>query len=94
LFATNGRIAYADVGLMGETVFLYLLDDLKREGLAEDATALEARMKARADRWGQEPYPFGSEVSGVYAVLSLAYHVTRWLGTLLDKRGCMRGELV
>ncbi|KAH7320403.1 hypothetical protein B0J17DRAFT_697122 [Rhizoctonia solani] len=48
LFATNGRVGYADVGLMGETVFLYLLDDLKREGLTANATALEARMKARA----------------------------------------------
>ncbi|KEP45918.1 putative glycoside hydrolase family 43 protein [Rhizoctonia solani 123E] len=74
LFATNGRVGYADVGLMGETVFLYLLDDLKREGLTANATALESRMKARADRWSTEPYPFGSEMAwdstgqeGVYA---------------------------
>ncbi|CUA71168.1 Cytochrome c oxidase subunit 1 [Rhizoctonia solani] len=74
LFATNGRVGYADVGLMGETVFLYLLDDLKREGLTANATALESRMKTRADRWSTEPYPFGSEMAwdstgqeGVYA---------------------------
>ncbi|KAB5590615.1 hypothetical protein CTheo_5958 [Ceratobasidium theobromae] len=74
LFATNGRVGYADVGLMGETVFWYLLDDLKREGLSANATALEARMKTRADRWSQERYPFGSEMAwdstgqeGVYA---------------------------
>ncbi|KAG8742233.1 hypothetical protein FRC10_001779 [Ceratobasidium sp. 414] len=74
LFATNGQVGYADVGLMGETVFLYLLDDLKREGLSANATALETRMKTRATRWGGEPYPFGSEMAwdstgqeGVYA---------------------------
>ncbi|QRV97243.1 glycoside hydrolase family 43 protein [Ceratobasidium sp. AG-Ba] len=74
LFATNGQVYYADVGLMGETVFLYLLDDLKREGLTANATALETRMKTRATAWGQEPYPFGSEMAwdstgqeGVYA---------------------------
>ncbi|KAG8761979.1 hypothetical protein FRC11_011802 [Ceratobasidium sp. 423] len=74
LFATNGRVGYADVGLMGETVFLYLLNDLKREGLTANATTLESRMKARADRWSSEPYPFGSEMAwdstgqeGVYA---------------------------
>ncbi|KAF8594482.1 hypothetical protein BDV93DRAFT_458910 [Ceratobasidium sp. AG-I] len=74
LFATNGRVGYANVGLMGETVFLYLLDDLKREGLTANATALETRMKARANIWGGESYPFGSEMAwdstgqeGVYA---------------------------
>ncbi|KAF8711946.1 hypothetical protein RHS03_01649, partial [Rhizoctonia solani] len=63
LFATNGRVGYADVGLMGETVFWYLLDDLKREGLGANATVLESRMKSRADRWSSEPYPFGSEMA-------------------------------
>ncbi|KAG9082967.1 hypothetical protein FS749_006424 [Ceratobasidium sp. UAMH 11750] len=74
LFATNGRVGYADVGLMGETVFTYLLDDLKREGLSGNATTLEARMKTRATRWNGQAYPFGSEMAwdstgqeGVYA---------------------------
>ncbi|KAF8963898.1 hypothetical protein BDZ97DRAFT_1904713 [Flammula alnicola] len=74
LTMTNGQVGYAGDGLMGETVLLYLLDDLKREGLTANATLVESRMKSRATVWAGERYPFGSEMAwdstgqeGVYA---------------------------
>ncbi|KAJ3512831.1 hypothetical protein NLJ89_g3297 [Agrocybe chaxingu] len=74
LSMTNGRVGYTNVGLMGETVYLYLLDDLKREGLTANATAVESRMRSRAAIWAGQRYPFGSEMAwdstgqeGVYA---------------------------
>jgi hypothetical protein len=54
---TNGQVGYADDGLMGETVLLYLLDDLKREGLDANATLVESRMQSRATVWAGERYP-------------------------------------
>jgi len=57
------RVWYVDKGLMDGTVFLMLLEDLKREGWGEKAAALEARMKAREELWSQEAYPFGSEMA-------------------------------
>jgi hypothetical protein len=53
---------YTRFGLMEGTVFLRLLDDLKAEGWKDKADQLEAVMRARADRWKTEPYPFGSEM--------------------------------
>ncbi|KAF8167585.1 hypothetical protein B0H34DRAFT_23059 [Crassisporium funariophilum] len=74
LSMTNGKVGFAGDGLMGETVILRLLDDLKREGLAVNATLIETRMKSRATVWAGERYPFGSEMAwdstgqeGVYA---------------------------
>ncbi|KAH9915435.1 uncharacterized protein BXZ73DRAFT_106164 [Epithele typhae] len=60
---TNGRVGYADVGLMEETVIRYLLDDLQREGLSTNATLVESRMKARESIWAGEQFPFGSEMA-------------------------------
>jgi hypothetical protein len=62
---SNGRdrVGYWRLGLMGGTVFLALLEDLKREGWDEKATFLEGRMKERADRWERERYPFLSEMA-------------------------------
>ncbi|RDB29286.1 hypothetical protein Hypma_016101 [Hypsizygus marmoreus] len=69
---TNGRVGYTNFGLMGETVYRLLLDDLKREGLTANATLVESRMKARATIWAGQR--FGSEQAwdstgqeGVYA---------------------------
>ncbi|KAF5385354.1 hypothetical protein D9615_001063 [Tricholomella constricta] len=71
---TNGRVGFANVGLMGETVIRLLLDDLKREGLTTNANLIESRMKAREAIWANQRYPFGSEMAwdstgqeGVYA---------------------------
>jgi hypothetical protein len=45
-------------GLMGETVFRLLLDDLKREGLAQNVTFVEGQMRTRWTAWSTERYPF------------------------------------
>ncbi len=49
-------------GQMEGDIFLMILDDLKREGMKMQADKLEAAMRARADRWKAEAYPFGSEM--------------------------------
>lgn len=54
---TAGNVGYADDGLMDETVFLLLLNDLKREGLASNATAMEKRMQARQAVWASTRFP-------------------------------------
>ncbi len=54
--------AYLEVGLMEGDIFVGVLDDLKREGMNEQAKALEAVMRARADGWRKKAYPFGSEM--------------------------------
>lgn len=53
---------YAQFGQMEGSVFLFILEDLKNEGLTEMATDLEERMKERADHWKALDYPFGSEM--------------------------------
>ncbi|KAF7347264.1 hypothetical protein MVEN_01481500 [Mycena venus] len=67
-------VGYNDDGLMGETVLRLLLDDLKREGLTQNATFVETKMRTRWTIWSTERYPFGSEMAwdstgqeGVYA---------------------------
>ncbi|HLK56813.1 MAG TPA: DUF5695 domain-containing protein [Chthonomonadaceae bacterium] len=57
------RVGYLNMGLMEGDIFVLLLQDLKREGWAEKANALEGVMKARADHWNQQAYPFGSEMA-------------------------------
>ncbi|KAH8835012.1 hypothetical protein DL96DRAFT_18758 [Flagelloscypha sp. PMI_526] len=70
----SGSVGYNLVGLMGETVYLSVLLDLKREGLTSQATTVENNMKTRWNVWKSERYPFGSEMAwdstgeeGVYA---------------------------
>jgi hypothetical protein len=53
---------YTQFGQMEGDVFVYILDDLKREGMTAEANALEAAMRKRADHWNTEQYPFGSEM--------------------------------
>ena len=57
---TDGGVGYTSDGLMDETVFRFLLDDLKREGLTSNATLIESRMQARQGIWAGERYPFVS----------------------------------
>lgn len=54
---TNGRVGSTNDGLMGETVLVLLLDDLKREGLTSNATLVESRMQTRATAWSKTRYP-------------------------------------
>jgi hypothetical protein len=53
---------YTQFGQMEGDIFLKILQDLRREGMTAEADDLEARMRARADRWKVEAYPFGSEM--------------------------------
>lgn len=57
------KVWYVDLGLMEGSVFIELLNDLKREGWTEKANLIEARMKERTDKWLKEEYPFGSEMA-------------------------------
>ncbi len=61
----NGRrrVGYVELGLMEGDIVVALLEDLKIEDWKDKADALESLMKERADRWKQEPYPFGSEMA-------------------------------
>jgi hypothetical protein len=64
---THGPVGYLNVGLMEGDVFLFLLQDLKREGWKEKADDIEQSMKRRVDggrtAWANDPYPFGSEMA-------------------------------
>ena len=65
-FATpgdRGGVGYVNVGLMDGDIFVMLLEDLKREGWTDQAAYVQGAMKARADRWNGEAYPFGSEMA-------------------------------
>jgi hypothetical protein len=53
---------YAQFGQMEGSVFLYILKDLKAEGMVQMADELEKTMKKRADHWRTLNYPFGSEM--------------------------------
>jgi hypothetical protein len=53
---------YAQFGQMEGTIFLLILEDLKREGWHDQAGQLERIMKQRALHWRSLNYPFGSEM--------------------------------
>ena len=53
---------YAQFGQMEGDVFVAVLDDLRREGMNAQAGTLEAAMRARAEVWKKQAYPFGSEM--------------------------------
>jgi hypothetical protein len=53
---------YAEFGQMEGDIFVLILEDLKREGLKSQAEDLEAKMRARADHWKAQAFPFGSEM--------------------------------
>jgi len=53
---------YAQFGQMEGSIFLLILQDLRREGLTEAANKLETVMHQRAEHWKSLDYPFGSEM--------------------------------
>ncbi|KAF7899294.1 uncharacterized protein EAF01_008507 [Botrytis porri] len=63
IYATGPNTDYVDVGLMGETVWGHVLQDLQNEGNTTAANAVIAAMKKRADLWDSEAVPFGSEMA-------------------------------
>ncbi|KAI1023763.1 hypothetical protein LB504_005008 [Fusarium proliferatum] len=58
---TEADVTWTQMGLMGETVFGKVIDDLNREGLSDKAERLEKRMMKRTLHWDSEVVPFGSE---------------------------------
>ncbi|MBB4153716.1 hypothetical protein GGQ80_001622 [Sphingomonas jinjuensis] len=54
---------YTQFGLMEGDVFVDILSDLEREGLAAEAREMTRLMKGRADHWRTLRYPFGSEMA-------------------------------
>lgn len=59
---TNFAAELGSFGQMEGDIFLQILLDLKSEGRTQQAETLETGMRARADRWRKEAYPFGSEM--------------------------------
>ncbi|MEO8778112.1 MAG: DUF5695 domain-containing protein, partial [Rhodanobacter sp.] len=53
---------YARFGQMEGNVFVAVLQDLRREGMTDEAARVEKIMRERASRWAAEAYPFGSEM--------------------------------
>lgn len=53
---------YAQFGQMEGSIFLFILQDLEREGLTVQAKNLYAAMYKRAQHWASLNYPFGSEM--------------------------------
>src|SRR5215475_2066324 len=53
---------YARFGQMEGDIFLLILNDLRGEAMNQQADTLQSTMRARAERWKEEPYPFGSEM--------------------------------
>ena len=53
---------YAQFGQMEGSIFLLILQDLRREGLTEAVNKLETVMRQRAEHWKSLDYPFGSEM--------------------------------
>jgi hypothetical protein len=50
-------VGFKQDGLMGETVFRLLLEDLQREGLTENATFVEDQMRIRWTAWSAQRFP-------------------------------------
>ena len=72
-----------DLGSFGQMegdIFLQILVDLKREGKTEQAANLEQKMRARADRWKEQAYPFGSEMPWDSTGQEEVYAWTKYFG--------------
>jgi hypothetical protein len=67
-------------GQMEGSIFVAILEDLKQEGMKQQADALESKMKQRADRWRDEAYPFGSEMPWDSTGQEEVYAWTKYFG--------------
>jgi hypothetical protein len=67
-------------GQMEGDIFPQILADLKREGMAEQAANLEAKMRSRADRWKAQAYPYGSEMPWDSTGQEEVYAWTKYFG--------------
>ena len=71
---------YTQFGQMEGDIFVYILDDLKREGMSAEAATMEASMRARAQHWNSEEYPFGSEMPWDSTGQEEVYAWTKYFG--------------
>ncbi|KAG5984672.1 hypothetical protein E4U55_003752 [Claviceps digitariae] len=55
--------AYSDAGLMGETIWTQLLEDLKAENMMGEFHNMTRAMRVRAEEWAGQSSPFGSEMA-------------------------------
>ena len=77
---TKYAAGYARFGQMEGDIYVQILTDLKREGMTAQAADLEAKMKARADRWRSQAYPFGSEMPWDSTGQEEVYAWTKYFG--------------
>jgi hypothetical protein len=77
---THNNIGNSRDGLMDGTIFLMLLDDMKREGWQSQAAAIEGQLKAHAEEWNRRPLPFGSEMAWDSTGQEEIYAVTKYFG--------------
>ncbi len=77
---THPNIGNSRDGLMDGTIFLVLLEDLKRENRIEQANTLEAQLKAHAEDWKNRAVPFGSEMAWDSTGQEEIYAVTKFFG--------------
>lgn len=71
---------YTQFGQMEGDVFVAILQDLQHEGMTDQAKAMEAAMRGRAEHWNQEPYPFGSEMPWDSTGQEEVYAWTKYFG--------------
>lgn len=76
----NPNADYSELGLMGETVWGYLLDDLQRENFTIEANILKARMQQRAEAWAAQNVPYGSEMAWDSTGQEGVYYWTNYFG--------------
>ena len=77
---THNNIGNSRDGLMDGTIFLLLLDDLKREDWRPQAAALEGQLKAHADDWSRRTLPYGSEMAWDSTGQEEIYGVAKYFG--------------
>jgi hypothetical protein len=77
---THNNIGNSRDGLMDGTIFLLLLDDLKREDWKPQAAALENQLRTRAEEWNRRTLPFGSEMAWDSTGQEQIYGVTKYFG--------------
>ncbi|KAM0278198.1 hypothetical protein ACHAQH_005313 [Verticillium albo-atrum] len=77
---TDSEIWYNDMGLMGETIFGVILQDLQRESENDKAKQLEERMRERAVLWASQEVPYGSEMAWDSTGQEGVYYWTKHFG--------------
>jgi hypothetical protein len=77
---THRGIGNSGDGLMDGTIFLLVLDDLKRENWPDQVALLQNILKARADDWASRALPFGSEMAWDSTGQEEVYGVTKYFG--------------